>query len=120
MTTLVQDTERSTDGTFRAQVRAALARELPDILGEPANGVFPRATSEAQRAKRHAWATEVLRDIAVSSAWLDRVCWLLAGEPQIQAFPPASAAVPQPVSDVQIIARLRGLINDLSGVQAGE
>lgn len=119
MTTLVQDTERSTDAVFRAQVRAAIARELPDILGETV-GTFPRATSEAQRVKRHAWAVEVLRDISLSSAWLDRVCWMLAGEPQIQAFPPATPAVPQPVSDVQIIGRLRGLINDFAGVQAGE
>lgn len=114
MTTLNEDTERSTDATFRGQVRAALGRELPDILGETV-GVFPRATSEAQRVKRHAWATEVLRDIAVSSAWLDRICWMLAGEPQVQLVP-FGTKVPDPT----ITGRLRSLINDFAGVQAGE
>lgn len=114
MTTLLEDTQRSTDTTFRNQVRAIMARELPDIIGE-AVGVFPRATTEAQRAKRHAWALEVLRDITQNGTWLDRVCWLLAGETQIQAVP-----IGGPIPDVTIQQRFRALVNDFSGVQAGE
>lgn len=119
MTTLAEDTQRSQDPVFRAQVRAALARELPDILGEVV-GVAPRATTEAQRVKRHAWALEVLRDISTQGLWLERVCWLLAGEPAIQAFPPATPSTPQPVTDTAVTARLRALVNDCSGVLGGE
>lgn len=118
MTTLVQDTNRSTDATFRAQVRAVMGRELPDIIGEAVTTPpSHRAATEAQRVKRHAWAMEVLRDIAQGAVWLDRVCWLLAGENQIQAVPYVPGA---PIDDAVIAARFRALVNDFSGVQAGE
>lgn len=115
MTTLVEDTERSMDSTFRMQVRAIIARELPDIIGEGPAGFFPRATTETQRAKRHAWAMEVLRDIAQNGAWLDRVCWLLAGEAQVQNVP-----IGAPVADNILTGRFRAILNDLAGVQNGE
>lgn len=119
MTTLVQDTYRSTDATFRAQVRAVMGRELPDIIGEAVTvPPSPRAaTTEAQRIKRHAWAMGVLLDITQGAAWLDRVCWLLAGENQIQAVPYVAGA---PIDDAVIAARFRALVNDFAGVQAGE
>lgn len=114
MTTLLEDTRRSTDTDFRNQVRAIMGRELPDIIGEIV-GAHPRAATEGQRVKRHAWALEVLRDITQTGAWLDRVCWLLAGEPQIQAVPIGTR-----VDDLVIQARFRVLVNDFAGVQAGE
>ena len=108
-TNLTQEHARAADPAFRAVVRAALFRVLPDVIGETTGGGGPTVP---QRDKRHAWALSVLRE---PDYWTERASMLLAGEPQIRAVdPPASP------SDGVISTRLQALINDMAGVLAGE
>lgn len=106
-TTLLQEVDRTADQTFRAQVRAAVFRVLPDVIGEDAGTMQP-----ARVAKRHSWAMGVLER---PTDGVDRVVSLLAGEPAIRnVMPPAL------VPDDTIVARVRALVDDFAGVLASE
>jgi hypothetical protein len=107
-TTLEEEAKRATSTAFRAAVKAALFRMVPDVIGESEG----TAGGPVRLAKRHTLAISI-RDNA--DVWTDRAAWMLAGENTIRNVD-ASGMPPDNV----ITGRLTAIFNDLAGVLASD
>lgn len=123
-TTLIQQSIRADDERFRSQVRAALMRDLPDLLTATLGGVYaPGADEQTQRqnaGKAQAFA-RLIRDERERT--VQQVAQAVAGEPAIIAIdlasnPVAPATVGEiaAASEALLIARTRVIARALAGI----
>lgn len=117
-TSLAQQNNRASDGTFQAAVAAAFWQIIPDVIGETVganvnDGNTPVALTQPMIDKRHVWATDFVRQ---PGYWIPKCAALLAGEPAIIALDTFSF----PADDATIKARALRLIHTLAGVKASD
>lgn len=108
MASLANDYARATDATFREQVRAAIYKVAPAVIGEAVANP-PSATAVN---KRHAW---MLNATQQPDVWVPIVAFWLAGTPTIR-----STDMPAAIADATVDAALTSIISDLAGVLASE
>jgi hypothetical protein len=102
--TFSNDLARATDPTFVGQVRAALYKTLPSVIGEAAG-----ALTQTEVNKRHAWAVDAMRN---PGTWVPVAAAMIAGQAAIR-----NVDMPTAIADATIESTLTSLISDMAGVQ---
>ena len=123
-TTLIQQSIRADDERFRSQVRAALMRDLPNLLVATLGGVYAPgadANAQAQNAgKAQAFARRIVEE---RERVVQQVAQAVAGEPAIIALDlasnpvlPATVGEIASASEALLITRLRVIVRALAGI----
>lgn len=123
-TTLIQQSTRADDERFRSQVRAALMRDLPNLLVATLGGTYAPgadANAQAQNAGRaQAFARRIVEE---RERVVQQVAQAVAGEPAIVALDlasnpvlPATVGEIASASEALLIARVRVIVRALAGI----
>lgn len=122
-TTLLQQYERARDPDLRRMVEAAMDEILPDIVGETVGTTWPAhpaggpdvTLTQAMIDKRHTWAQSILGSSTTRAHWINVMTALLCGEQTIR-----NVDLPSLPTESQVRMTVKRLVNDCSGIKAGD
>lgn len=123
-TNLLEQAERANDARFISQVRAALMRDLPNLLVATHGGIYAPgadASAQAQNAGRaQAFARRIVEE---RERVVQQVAQAVAGEPAIVALDlasnpvlPATVGEIAAASEALLITRTRVIVRALAGI----